>query len=560
MRRPSRRTFIKGIGVASAAAFVGTNAIAAEPEETGTDWPTAYGTDGRTSFTTGSGPGPYATGDDDFYGEDATRISEAPHPAVVADGMLFVAGSYDDTTAQTNGEIAAYDANTGDQIWFKNEKLGSIRGAPTVADGTLYVNTQAADNEYGDDETMEPKKGGFLAIDAKTGETKWEFEKTYRWEGSPVVHDGTIYAVSDVYQDTGGLYALNPDGTVKWRLGVDGGALARVGDSLYVGRYRGTVGPGILTKVGTDGTEIWSEKLPISADARTIAATEDMLFFSEEERGSGPTESVFGVSADDGDVVIDSEIAANFDGSRPTHLSSPAVSEDLVYVSSYDRDNEVSAIHALSAESGEEQWQSTTEAHLVGTPSVTAETVYAGGRHDTVRTKDDVAYTRPAALYALDAESGEEKWSYGFFEQRNGRLVRTAVPAHDRLYVQVSDGEEGTVAVLESSESRPDDEHRLADDSPKRAKPHAKITTTPEDANETEHESGTTVTLHGTESTSVNGEISTFEWDIDGDGEYERTGESTDITLDYCGRLTVFLRVTDEAGKTATDGVDLLVS
>ncbi len=68
--------------------------------------------------------------------------------------------------------------------------------------------------------------GHLFAIDARSGATKWVFnisEVTYGG-GALVGPDGTIYQGSDQ-----AMYAINPDGTQKWKVSTDGsGALARV--------------------------------------------------------------------------------------------------------------------------------------------------------------------------------------------------------------------------------------------------------------------------------------------------------------------------------------------
>ena len=67
---------------------------------------------------------------------------------------------------------------------------------------------------------------------------------------------------------------------------------------------------------------------------------------------------------------------------------------------------------------------------------------------------------------------------------------------------------------------------------------------------------GSAVTLDGT-SSSDNGAISKYEWDVDGDDTYDETGSSISHTYDSAGSRTVTLRVTDDGGKTATDTVTI---
>ncbi len=66
---------------------------------------------------------------------------------------------------------------------------------------------------------------------------------------------------------------------------------------------------------------------------------------------------------------------------------------------------------------------------------------------------------------------------------------------------------------------------------------------------------GQTVNFDGSSSTSPNGTIVKYEWDLDGNGSFEtNTGASPVASSSYAtaGPVTVGLRVTDAAGKTAT--------
>jgi PKD repeat protein len=63
---------------------------------------------------------------------------------------------------------------------------------------------------------------------------------------------------------------------------------------------------------------------------------------------------------------------------------------------------------------------------------------------------------------------------------------------------------------------------------------------------------GSTVSLSGTSSTDPDGSIVLYEWDLDGDGTFERTGPTTSVSLPDQGDVTVTLRVTDDDGATHT--------
>jgi PKD repeat protein len=80
--------------------------------------------------------------------------------------------------------------------------------------------------------------------------------------------------------------------------------------------------------------------------------------------------------------------------------------------------------------------------------------------------------------------------------------------------------------------------------------PTASFTSSPNPA-----DVGQTVSFNGSSSTSPNGAIAKYEWDLDGNGSFEtNTGASPNASTSYAssGPVTVVLRVTDAAGKAAT--------
>ncbi len=76
-----------------------------------------------------------------------------------------------------------------------------------------------------------------------------------------------------------------------------------------------------------------------------------------------------------------------------------------------------------------------------------------------------------------------------------------------------------------------------------------------------EPEVGETVTFDASGSTDPDGTIVSYEWDLDGDGEYDdATGVTATTTYDDAGEVTVALRVVDDVGATATADTSLTVS
>jgi hypothetical protein len=76
----------------------------------------------------------------------------------------------------------------------------------------------------------------------------------------------------------------------------------------------------------------------------------------------------------------------------------------------------------------------------------------------------------------------------------------------------------------------------------------------------TDPTSGTTVTFDASASADADGAIQTYEWDVDDDDSYEKTGQTVTHVFPSSGDQTVTLRVTDDAGATAMTSQTVPVS
>jgi PKD repeat protein len=77
--------------------------------------------------------------------------------------------------------------------------------------------------------------------------------------------------------------------------------------------------------------------------------------------------------------------------------------------------------------------------------------------------------------------------------------------------------------------------------------PTASFTVSP-----TEPEVGETVTFDASASTDSDGSIASYEWDVDGDGTTDATGQTNTTSYDAAGDYDVTLTVTDDEGATGT--------
>lgn len=120
--------------------------------------------------------------EDGFQLPDQVRAT----PVVVGD-RLYVG-------THGSGTLHAFDLATGEQLW-QSEAPNWIHSEMIVADGTVYVG-------YGDrgEERTDGKRGdgpgGVLALDAETGQRKWQYEVDGHVMPTPVLYAGRIYAAA----------------------------------------------------------------------------------------------------------------------------------------------------------------------------------------------------------------------------------------------------------------------------------------------------------------------------------------------------------------------------
>ncbi|MEA2054154.1 MAG: PQQ-binding-like beta-propeller repeat protein [Candidatus Thermoplasmatota archaeon] len=142
--------------------------------------------------------------------------------------------------------------NPGTLKW-KFETGEWVDSSPAIAeDGTIYVGAWGA-----------PIFKGHLYAINPDGTLKWKFEADWIISSPAIGKDGTIY----VGCDDGYLYAINPDGTLKWKFYCHDGhdIICRIHSSPAIGKdgtiYFSIVGPGCdkgrIYAISPDGTEKW---------------------------------------------------------------------------------------------------------------------------------------------------------------------------------------------------------------------------------------------------------------------------------------------------------------
>ena len=288
-----------------------------------------------------------------------------------------------DTIYGTGGGVTALDAKTGDQRWnFSNNTVDMVNGAdmpsftPAVGSGLVYVAYQSPH---------------VIALRAETGEVAWSYavDEDQEFAASPVLDGDTVYAVSGTGPGRAGsiLHAIDAArGTSRWTLPADGLLLsppAVAGDLIY------------LSRSDPDRDSVLND--PAAAWLAVNKTTGIISFSLASGRNS---------------------------------LDNPAAvaAKDQVYLATHDK---IAAVHAGS---GRVLWQAAAPGPW--TSSLTWGDVNADGRLFT--TDND------GALYALDAARGQLDWSY----PAETPLHAAPAFADDVLYAPAAGGELHVVVAV----------------------------------------------------------------------------------------------------------------
>ena len=212
--------------------YVGSDAISSSPN-IGADGTIYFGTMGRKVFavnSNGTEKWRYLTGSD---------ITASP--VIGCDGTVYI-GSRDKSfyAFYSNGTLR-WKYTTGDYV------MGS---ASIAEDDTVYVGSF---------------DGYLYAFYPYNGTMKWRCKVGVGTETNPsIAGDGTIYVGGN------DLYAVNPNGTIKWTfdpgnqrtIQYSSPAISAEG-TIYFGTNIGEVSGGEIIAVNPDGTEKWRKKISI---------------------------------------------------------------------------------------------------------------------------------------------------------------------------------------------------------------------------------------------------------------------------------------------------------
>jgi outer membrane protein assembly factor BamB len=283
---------------------------------------------------------------------------------------------------------------------------GGLATGPVVADGVVIG--------LGRDR--------IVALDARSGESLWEAERSTGRTGSPAVSGGLVIHASGAESHSAVIGRSLEDGREHWR--VFSGSSVRAGLVAEGKRvYAATVEGEVLALDVVDGEEAWRLDLDGAVEAAP-AVSEGLLVVVLEQRSAG-TSAVVGVDAETGEEEWRFTSLPSGAGATP-----PSVADGAAYVGAAD-----ARVHALDLDTGAERWSTRTQSTFVLPPPV-----FTGSQVPAVAGDPIVADI--AHLGRFDARTGLEQWSFRFLDG----LYRSGVAAVGG-YALVGDFSGGLSAV-----------------------------------------------------------------------------------------------------------------
>lgn len=280
-------------------------------------------------------------------------------------GGLFGSGPTAD------GQVVALDAESGDREWTYGETGRQSGYTPlTVADAVYF-------GHCGDDDCI-----GLYALE-RDGEERWHEHTGVGWKG-PFVDDGTVYTATD----GGFVQALDAaTGETNWEreleVGGERSRLVDVEDVAYV-----ATDSAIAALERADGTDRWRYDVGEPADAIVLDSTvfEGSAYVATTEgiRAVADGDERWRRGFEESDVGVETEIAG-------------VAADRLIVLAETGR--RAVRLYAFDLASGDRTWVSDPLEH----PDVEY-----GPR---VALHDEVVYVGTAELRALDAATGDERWT-----------------------------------------------------------------------------------------------------------------------------------------------------
>ncbi|WP_049972462.1 outer membrane protein assembly factor BamB family protein [Haladaptatus cibarius] len=261
--------------------------------------------------------------------------------------------------------------------------------------------------------------GGIRAVETSSGKQVWKFDTDGYVSSAPAVVDGVLYAGTWGKQ----FYAVDIEsGNQRWTVDV-GHRFSSSSPVVADGRiFVGTIGDGPLVVSGPEDEEKFEACALFAFDAETGNELWRYDDFGERDHiESSPAvadgrvhftgeNAVYALDVETGEVVWSRNIVGS-------SYASPAVGDELVYYAAPYRGDSPSRLWALNAETGETRWTyglGNTSQKI--SPAVADGTVYVPASSSRVcllsggSDDDNCSGVTRGRLYAVDAKAGTERW------------------------------------------------------------------------------------------------------------------------------------------------------
>lgn len=331
-------------------------------------WTQYQNNPGRTGYTASSVGAPTLT--EEWAVSVGAPVTFAS--PTVADGVIYVA---DDA-----GRLTARDLATGEERWRVDVASTSVlRGAPLVADGTVYIGA-------GTD-------GGITALDAATGEVRWTTPTPDRVTVylQPTLVDGALYAATGPTSGTSDtVYALDPaTGDVRWS--TDVGELVYAGPAVADGYV--VVGNGddgrLIALDATTGEVTWTLQRTEDYFIGSPSIADGVVYTTTTAADGSGGGSLLAVDLASGTLLWENGDPGDGQG------TTPAVYGDVVVAGSHG----TGVVTAYDRVDGSVTWQHPISGAVSASVLTSADGYVVFGSQLDNR------------VIAVDAATGEEAWS-----------------------------------------------------------------------------------------------------------------------------------------------------
>jgi outer membrane protein assembly factor BamB len=324
--------------------------------------------------------------------------------------IYSVPGVYD-VIVQITDEQGTIFSDT-QQVFVWGEKWAYDIGAqikqqiPAIAtDGTIYVGSEDNSNIF----ALNPD-----------GTLKWTYSGLGDNQGSSapsIGSDGTIYVGS---KDSN-LHALNPDGTLKWKFLMAGDpiwsspAIANDG-TIYIGSDGDN-----LYAINPDGTQKWVfNTAGFNIRSTPTIASDGTVYIASQDL------NLYALDADNGAIIWSFPLGGKVDGSL-------SINSDGSILVGLDKGSPNGALLAINPD-GTEKWSKST-GRIFSSPTIANGTIYVGTKEGN-------------NLLAIDASNGSDIWSFSAENiilssptiDKNGAIYFGSFD--DNIYVLNPDGSE----------------------------------------------------------------------------------------------------------------------